>query len=114
MARASTQGKANLFTSNAVTNTVRFETEGISSLHDQGDKRDGVPPPEQSMFTSAEYDDIISRLFNTKPHPAMDRRQRADRRVAHVENQFQDHFSGRKLAASQKKIDEECEKKILA
>ena len=100
--------------SNAVTNTVRFETEGISPLHDQGDKKDGVPPPEQSMFTSAEYDDIISRLFNTKPHPALDRRQRADRRVAHVENKFKDHFSGRKLAASQKKVDEECEKKIHA
>lgn len=61
-----------------------------------------------------EYEDIISTLFKTKPHPAIRRRERADQRVEHVKNKFIDHFENKKLMESLSKIEEDCQRQLRA
>ena len=87
-----------MYVSNALAGpTVKLEAKGTSLSREQDDETELVLADKTFYDTS--YDDIISQLFQTKPHPAVDRRHRADKRSELIQTKFKEHFDGERILA---------------
>ena len=112
--RASTLGQAGGVVSGTKTNTVSFEVKGTQINNADDAYADNNLEHITDGMTNLEYDDLISSLFKTKPHPAIRRRERADKRVEHVKSKFPDHFEQKKEAATMSRIDQDYEQRLVA